>query len=513
MTKQYSYQRHPVVMSVKIYTQDVTADLRALDDIQKSIDYPQLTEFRVGECSFTLKDIHGDFSPNNPANFFTRNGGKATGYQSPVQIAAGFIVNGTRHTQTVFTGQIIRLVQDAKAGTVKFVCTDNFGDMRNKPIADFGVPRHFKLTEDSQQTEGNGVYPILKAALPASHDSVTLQTRSGGTQIKPVQKLQTEGHLDPLHYSVTEEGIQTEGGFIVNRGVGYPQVQLKSPFRYREITDVIADILTHAGITQSEITIPEIDVASHFSSSGRVNYEGIGTIRAEPLTWNGYVTDVLQEGDKRYYLYTPGTYIKDPKYPGWRYLNPYGIPMIIVYDGATRTSNVLHTFSNQALEPWKFTKIGNDFYVVAAGAAWHPAFFDYDSNDTDARTSIIKLTGSGTPLTFTETEFVARTATLTPQLAHYYAGMPVRWMLPDTRRKLIYYNNALYYVYVNRGTKAFGIAKATLGSQTAVITINQDTYGNHAGVDFDINASGTLKMSTTFLSGTKSQTIVCKKNL
>ena len=79
MTKQYSYQRHPVVMSVKIYTQDVTADLRALDDIQKSIDYPQLTEFRVGECSFTLKDIHGDFSPNNPANFFTRNGGKSDG--------------------------------------------------------------------------------------------------------------------------------------------------------------------------------------------------------------------------------------------------------------------------------------------------------------------------------------------------------------------------------------------------------------------------------------------------
>ena len=34
-----------------------------------------------------------------------------------------------------------------------------------------------------------------------------------------------------------------------------------------------------------------------------------------------------------------------------------------------------------------------------------------------------------------------------------------------------------------------------------------DTYENHGGIGFDINASGILKGATTFLSGGKSQTL------
>ena len=197
MPKRFSYQGHPVAVIVKIHDIDVTDTIAALDDITQGIDYPNLTEFRVGECSFTLRDIHGDFSPNNPSNFFTRHGGRRTGRNSSIEIEAGFIVDGTPHTQTVFQGTIIRLVQDATGATVKVVSTDNFGDMRKKTIADFGIPRHFMLTEDLAQTGENGVYPIMDAMLPASDGSVSLKTKVTDTPITPVQKLSTEGTLEP----------------------------------------------------------------------------------------------------------------------------------------------------------------------------------------------------------------------------------------------------------------------------------------------------------------------------
>ena len=256
MLKQFSYSGHPLTIRVKIHDQDVTNDLASVDDIARGVDYPNLTEFRVGEASFTLRDVHGDFSPNNPSNFFTRNGGRRTGRNSPVKIDAGFIVDGTTHTQTVFQGTIIKLVQDATGATVKVVCTDNFGDMRTKGIADFGVPRHFMLTEDLEQVSENGFYPIMDAVLPASDGSVRLATRVGD-EIAPVDKLKTEGTLSPRNFIIDAEGVRTEGGAIVNRSVNYPQLKMKSPYRYRHILDVITDILNHAGITDSEIAIPE----------------------------------------------------------------------------------------------------------------------------------------------------------------------------------------------------------------------------------------------------------------
>ena len=114
--KQFSYQGNPIALKVKIHDEDVTDDLASVDDIGQSVDYPNLTEFRVGEASFTLRDVHGDYSPNNPSNFFTRHGGRRTGRHSPLEIETGFIVDGQRHTETIFRGNIIRLVQDATPG-------------------------------------------------------------------------------------------------------------------------------------------------------------------------------------------------------------------------------------------------------------------------------------------------------------------------------------------------------------------------------------------------------------
>ena len=495
--KRFSYQGNPVAVTIKIHDQDVTDDTVSLDDITQGIDYPNLTEFRVGECSFTLRDIHGDFSPNNPSNFFTRHSGRRTGYNSPVQIEAGFIVNGERHTQTIFQGQIIRLVQDAKAATVKVVCSDNFGDMRKKTIADFGVSRHFRLLEDLEalaETDGNGLYPIMSAIMPASDGSVSVSSRTGDA-LNLVQKLETEGALDPRNFIVSEDGIRTEGGFIVNRQVGYPQIRMKSPYRYRHIQDVITDILNHAGITNSEIEIPEQDVDPHFSSNGRVAYDLIGNIgSSNPVTWNGYVTDRLYDADNKkwYSLYN--------KHRN----NPNGFSQIIVYDETTRTETKLHGFSS-ATEVWKFTKFGNTLYILATTGG------NYDANETSCETQIIQL-GIVSGI---EEVFVPHTVTLKPQLAHYYAGVGSVHMRPDTRRQLIYrQNDGLYYAYADAANQTFGIAKATNPNiaPTAVVSLNIDTYGNHAGLTLSIT-NDTLKGETTFLSDGKSQILSFKKAL
>lgn len=490
MLKPLSYSGHPVAITVKIHDEDVTDAIASVDDIVKGIDYPNLTEFRVGETQFTLRDLHGDFSPNNTSNFFTRNGGRRTGRNSPIEIEAGFIVDGQRHTETVFQGTILRLVQDATGATVKVVCTDNFGDIRQNALTDFGIPRHFMLTEDLEQAGENGFYPIMDAILPAADGAVTLATRVGD-EITPVDKLKTEGTLSPRNFIIDDKGVRTEGGLIANRGIGYPQLKMKSPYRYRHILDVITDILNHAGITKSDIAIPEREVVSHFSSNGRVNYDLIGNIGSgNPVTWNGYVTDFLYDAGKWYFLYNKHR------------ANPNGFSQVITYDTRTRTYTKLHGFAS-ATEVWKFTKQDDNLYILATTGG------NYDANETSSENQILQLDITGP----TETVFVAHTASLKPQLAHYYAGVGSVFMKPDSRRQLIYHQNGLYYPFVDSANSTFGIAKATAANTTtAVITMNQDTEGNHAGIAFDIN-NGVLHGATTFVSGSKSQILVFKKAL
>ena len=485
MLKSLSYSGHAVSITVKIHEQDITNDLDSIDGIQQGVDYPNLTEFRVGEASFSLRDVHGDFAPNNNANFFTRHGGRRTGRNSPVEIEAGFIVSGQRHTETIFQGTIIRLVQDATGATVRVVCSDNFGDMRTKGIADFGVPRHFMLTEDLAAAGENGNYPIMDAIMPASHGSATLKTKTTDTPIAPVQKLKNEGTLDPRNFVIDVNGVRTEGGLIVNRGIGYPQLRMKSPYRYRHILDVITDILNHAGITNSEIAIPERDVTPHFSSNGRVGYDLIGNIASSlPVTWNGYVTDFLYDAGKWYFLYN-----------GHRG-NPNGISQVIEYDETTRTYSQLHKFS-AATEVWKFLKSANNLYILATTGG------NYDANESSSENQIIELDITGP----TETVFVPHTNALRPQLAHYYHGVGSVFMRPDSRRRLIYHQNVLYYAFVDSANSQFGIAKATApDTATAVITINMDNHGNHAGIAFSIDGNE-LKGGTTFVSAGKSQVL------
>ena len=280
-----------------------------------------------------------------------------------------------------------------------------------------------------------------------------------------------------------------------NPQVGYPQIRMKSPFRYRHIKDIIADILNHAGIANSDIAIPEQDVDGHFSSNGRINYDLIGNIgSSNPITWNGYVVDQLNDAanGKRYFLYN--------QHRG----NLNGISQVIEYDIASRTERQLHKFT-AGTEVWKFTKSGNNLYILATTGG------NYDANEMSSENQIIRLDIS----TGTETVFVPHTVSLQPQLAHYYAGVGSVHMKPDSRRPLIYReNDALYYGFVDRANDIFGVAKTTApgATPTAVISMNTDDFGNHGGIGLNIS-EGTLISGWTFLSGGRSQTLIAKKAL
>ena len=162
------------------------------------------------------------------------------------------------------------------------------------------------------------------------------------------------------------------------------------------------------------------------------------------MTWNGYVTDFLHDGGKWYFLYNKGRG------------NPNGFSQVIAYDTRTRTYTKLHGFSS-ATEVWKFTKVGNNLYILATTGG------NYDANENSCENQIIQLDIT----TQTETVFVAHTVSLRPQLAHYYAGVGSVFMRPDSRRQLIYReNDGLYYAYVDRGNSQFGVAKATAPGAT-----------------------------------------------
>ena len=224
-----------------------------------------------------------------------------------------------------------------------------------------------------------------------------------------------------------------------------------------------------------------------------MNYDLIGNIGSgNPVTWNGYVTDFLHDSDKWYFLYNKGRG------------NPNGFSQVIAYDISTRTYTKLHGFSS-ATEAWRFTKSGNNLYIVATTGG------NYDANESSCETRIIQLDIA----TQTETVFVAHTGQLQPQLSHYYHGVGSAFHKPDSRRPLIYReNDGLYFAYVDRSNSQFGIAKSTApgATPTALITMNMDDFENHGGIGFDINGS-TLFGAMTFTSGGTSQTLVFKKSL
>ena len=360
-------------------------------------------------------------------------------------------------------------------------------------LKNFGIQRHFGLSHDPTPESSNGEYPVLPAVLPESEDSAHVLTALGRENTEQVESLSTEGALDDLKYIITENKVITEGSIIKNIGVGYPQIQLKSPFRYREISDIVSAILDEYSVNESFIELPDYETDEHFSSLGRPGYDVLGISQlgtSNEAAWNGYVTDQIYDSseDKKYYLYN---------------VESSHLSMIIEYDRSTKVESIIYRSESSDVEFWRFAKNGNDFAILTTTGS------PYDANEALNTTEIITWHRSSNMTDI----LVPNTESLKPQVAHLY-GFGNR-MFPDSRRPIIWYGNDLYYAYVNSTTGIFGVAKVTPGSAnvvSSVISANMDGNGNHAGISFNI-VGNTLTGDISHWVGTKSRVTSFKKGL
>ena len=482
-------------------------------------------------------------------------------YRVPVEVKSGFLVNGSREIETIFTGNIIRAFQNVKGSIVRFECVDKIRELYNQNVKDFGIPRKFGITPDSSIESQHGIYPIPTSILPASEESVNVQ-KGSDIEITKVDELRTEGNLESDNYIITDDRIETEGGIVEDGSYDHPQIELKSPYRYRTLENTITNILGHVGIdvNDDKIEIPRQKVDHHFSSNGRVFYDLISLARDQRkrvitigtsvnATWEGYPTDFIFFGGKFYFLYNSSSLsvIAD--------ISSLDGSSLIEYDPLTEEyRQIFHARfegndrNRYVREFWKLVAIESSdtfysFYILSSDTAiggttgpytTTPSTGSYDAiasettidivdrnrvniievnipkvltdADFNVTTNIINghtIAGSNrNPNPSTSSVFVPSDQVLKPQLAHYYHlnNTSIYFkMLPDSRRNLVWHDNTdltksgLYYAYVKTtvdsgNPKVFGVARATSSSdRKAIVEVEIDDLGNHAGIDFDID--------------------------
>ena len=496
--KALTFSDSPLMLEILIAGVNVIDDVEKIESNRSRLDYPDVHRYRFGQVPITLFNDDGKYSPDNDENFFTKNSQLQDGTGTPVEIKAGY----ETHRKTIFKGRILRVVGDSTEGTVEITCGDTLHKMHRERITDFGEPKHFRLVASDEEAL-NGIYSISDWVLPPSDESVTVN-KDVGDPLNEVPELQTRGHLNPNNFGITDRGIETEGG-EVPAAVGYPQIIMKAPYRYRNVRELIDLLLTKVGITDSTISLPDADVGNHFSSNGRVGYPFIGTSvfgTSNPISWEGFTTDFLYESGKYYFL-------RSPK------LNDLNTDAVLVeYTETTKSYRILHKATKQTgatTQFWRLAKNGDIFAIMGTHAKAEQAKPNdligvpkttpgsYDATQDDNGSFIIFYNSANDSVT----ERVSQTATIKAQLGNYVilgqtygdyrtlnaltSVIPQRppEMLPDTRKTFMFYNNELYFVCVT--ATAVGVAKVGLTTPLALVdTIPLDKAGNRGGVDFDI---------------------------
>lgn len=534
--KSLAYQGHPVSFSVSLAGIDISSYVSGVIDISKSLDYPRLTEYRIGESTISLNDSEGFFSPRNVSNFFVERGHLQSGADVACEIEAGFIVDGVKHTELIFTGKVVKVSQNAQRSETILLISDAFNTLFRDEVLDVGISRHFHL-DVGESDDIHGFYPIADFLGAASKGST--EVFSGlNMPLTEVESLSSVGKFDSSRYRLTEGGIKTEGG-SVSASKGYPQIRMKSPYRHRLISDVIIDILRSLDISDAEVAIPRVLLELDFYSQGRLGYEFISTSgfigSSAEGKWTGYVTDFLWEVDRYYVLLNASRDSTNRSTLFW--FNPLDYTYEILYRSAEPTLTFRGT------EFWKLAKLGNtvailcsDSDTVAADNLFpdyrglNPSPGSYDAREPNNQVYIVYYN------VVSETSFVAvaKDDQYRAQLAHYYVlggtyydTLPATInasrdivtevlpdMLPDTRRSMLWYENELYYAYVDGNSlNKFGVAKCNLAGDMTESVVALTTDGtNHAGLSFFIDGN-TLYVGYTRRRGGGSSILLFSKAL
>lgn len=521
----YAYSKYPVYLKVTLGAIDVTRYVAGVSGLSKSLDYPNLTEYRQGEGTVTFHDPDGYFSDKNPNNFYAANSLPTDGAGVDVRIDTGYIVDGTVISETLFVGKITKIGQDAQEGLTDILVSDQLNVIFSQDVEDIGVERNFQLSLSEQRSGIHAEYEIPAFLAPIADGSVTVK-KDINTELTEVDNLNAVGAFDSDRYKVDDNAIVVEGDAITGAATGYPQITMKSAFRNAEIEDLIASVLTALGITNTSIYLPDSDAAADFSSDGRIGNDLVNTTAtgsASLAGWYRFVTDMVVESDAYYILWsTPRDEDTQPSY-------------LLKYDRTAKTTSILYrttapspTF--EGTELWKLAKDGDNIAILAADSQFQnaigsvpdlvtrtPVPKSYDASRSDSQTYLLlfDLTSD------TATTLVAKTATLAPQLAHYYImgeTQPVTTgegfrrsgmfsMFPDTRRRLEWHSDELYYVYFNKTNDRYGVAKVNIsGTATSVFEINSDG-SNYAGIHFIKKGSKLWVLNTRKDGGSSKVTV------
>ena len=532
MPKQYSYQNLPVFYRVIILDQDVSSDVIEIPNIDQSVDYPQLNSYRIAEANITLKrGINDPYNPNKPSNFFTENGGNASGYKSSAKIEAGFILpNGTEEKQTLLQGIIINTNVDARTGNVSIVVSDNSQDMRTKPLQDFGLQKTIRL-QRGQSLGSTGVYPLPNAVVPSSEDQEPAQisaVTSSGTTMTRKENLDTEGVLDPGNYDLEEGELRTEGGPLEDNDE--PILTFKAPYRNKSINFLVEKILEKYDITIDQeqrdlIELPKVTrQTDHFASLGRPGYDTENATGQHYWFWNGFITDFIGNNNEIYFLYSGGRGTSSTSH-------------IIRYNINTQENEIIYT-STTYQEWWRFIGVDSNtdgsydtFYILGTQppttrdnrvdytGTTTLGFYDSSNYGATANTLTRIWRISGDPLA--QQVFVnGSTNSYPPQLGyHYCIGDLYRdhksGTVPESRVSFILHNNFLYYRYASGIFHGVARISTTSGSPSSasmfLASRDQDGY-NSSTFDFTIDGT-TLYGAFTWTNNNSTQMKIVSRSI
>lgn len=297
-------------LHVELLDVDITADVLSERDngiagIENILDYPELNNFKASNIILTLSNGDGRFSPDNPANFFIRNGDvnvanslKADGFGAKVTVDIGKVVAGKAVSRRIFVGTVVDLELVAKPARVKLTCVDGQQSLREAVVQDFGIDR-WLVTLPVENSLPWGTYRVPAFMTPVSEESV-VATKVDGNELTNVEQIRTEGRIRADAYGIKHERgeVRTEGG----RLSAPPRMKFREQYRWRFVDSLVREILTHTGTMAGTIRIPRYRADERvMSTHGRVGWhtewrQG-GRTSASEAGWTGYAKDFVFKSD------------------------------------------------------------------------------------------------------------------------------------------------------------------------------------------------------------------------
>ena len=482
-----AFENLPIAVKLLLGGQDVTDAVQDYGEVSFLSDDEIVGRYNPGEFRFTLLSPDEAFNPESASNFFASNSLDPSGIGVSVELQSNY---GDNASTPIWSGKIVSIVfyaadQEGNEALSAFTAADLSENM-DEPVVSFGTPKRFRVAPKAE-TQGNGIYPILKAVTPVS-DQASILHLSLSEQGDLKERLRTEGDLDAKNFIVSDNGVETEGGQLTGLTTAFPQLESKFPYRYEPIGHLISEIATKFDIPQHEMVLFLADLGAHFSSQGRIGYNSIGNSGAEydrTLSWEAFPTDRYVIGNNEYTLQTINS---DDQYNKSRVLR---------YSHSSLEESIVYSFP-AGKQSWQFAMVDdNSAYFLVRNTTDTALSFDtlVARNNSSCRIEFVNWN------TNSVSTIANSGSTYRPQCAtHYSVARGVNGYATYENRQgfQIYNNTHLIYRYSRGEDKAGVVArKISDGSHTVICEFTSDGHQNHMGHCFSISGNE-IRVSITF---------------